>query len=102
MAETGLISTWEDLACACGGTTFLQLMALRAKPGGGTTIGPAGWQCSVCGARADMATMQRERQRRHRLAELKALEAEIEATAPPDRGPGQAAAAPRATSSRPG
>jgi len=93
MAEAGLIATWEDLACPCGGITFLQLMALRAKPGGGTTIGPAGWQCSQCGDKADIATMQRGAQRRQRLAELKALEEEIDATTP-------AGAAPRATSSR--
>ena len=78
MAE-GMIATWTDQACIdCGSTAFRPLVKIMAKPGGGVTTTPAGYQCGECGKKADVAAMQRDATRKQRLKELRALEAEIE------------------------
>jgi hypothetical protein len=82
MAE-GVIPTWQVLACVqCAGTTFLQLVRLKAKPGGGTTIEGAGVICQQCQAPADVGQMQFHAYRQQRLDELRALEAEMAASPP--------------------
>lgn len=78
MAE-GQIQTWEEQVCEhCSNDTFVTLVKLRAKPGGGFTTSPGGYACQKCGDKADVARMQRESLRRQRMQELRAMEAEYQ------------------------
>lgn len=84
----GMLSTWENLPCAgCGNNTFVPLMHLKAKPGGGTTAAQGGWQCAQCGTKADILEMQRHVTIQARKRELAAMQAELEAEAPPAAPP---------------
>jgi hypothetical protein len=77
MAE-GMLQTWQEQACvACDSVEFVARLKLLAKPGGGVTQTPVGFQCAKCGTVADVAAMQRHAARKQRLEELRALEAEI-------------------------
>jgi rRNA maturation protein Nop10 len=77
MAETGRIETWQEQVCRhCGNDTFMTLVKLRARMGGGFTTSPGGYACQKCGERADVAQMHRESLRRQRREELLAMEAE--------------------------
>ena len=78
MAE-GQIATWTNQACIyCASEEFNPVVRILAKPGGGVTTTPAGFQCAQCGKKVDVAAMQRDATRKERLKELRALEAEIE------------------------
>lgn len=73
-----LLQTWEILTCpACPSTTFVPLVTLKAKVGGGSTSEPAGYQCSVCHHKADLVKMQQTVYLKQKREEMAALEAEI-------------------------
>ena len=77
MAE-GQIQTWQEQLCGhCGWDTFVTLVKLRAKAGGGFITMPGGYACQKCGDKADVAQMQRAALRKERMQELQVLEAEM-------------------------
>ena len=82
MAE-GIIATWVEQTCLyCESHEFTPVVRILAKPGGGVTTSPVGFQCAQCGKKADVSTMQRDALRKQRLKELRALEAEIDEAVP--------------------
>jgi hypothetical protein len=76
---TDRIQRWENLCCqGCDAAdSFVDLKALRFKPGGGMVPELVGYACFACGQKADTNRMQQALERRKRLQELEQLSRDL-------------------------
>ena len=71
------IARWKNLVClACGHDTFIEEVALRYHPSGGTTHDPVGLRCSQCQAPADAQKMLLRLRKADLLQEMEEMEAQ--------------------------
>ena len=81
------IARWKNLVClACGHDTFIEEVALRYHPSGGTSHDPVGLRCSQCQAPADahkMVLQLRKADLLHEMEEMEAQSAALDASLTP-------------------
>lgn len=68
---------WKNLKCECGSEQFIQMIHLRFHPTGGSTQGPGGEKCGLCGKVVNRVDLLNRAKLEQKKAELKALQEEV-------------------------
>lgn len=74
---------WKNLKCDCGSEQFIQMITLRIHPTGGSTQGPGGEKCGLCGKVVNRMDLLNKAKLEQKKAELKALQEEVGVTPKP-------------------